>query len=55
MQADEQVVIEMFGKNTHVMRLIWSLSAGIIGRVVTQVRDPVVAQQVVGMITSAAP
>ncbi len=55
MQVDAQAVIEKFGKNKHVMRLIWSLSAGIIGRVVTQVLDPMVVQQVVGMITSAAP
>ncbi|MFA5414574.1 MAG: hypothetical protein WC295_03695 [Methanoregula sp.] len=55
MPADAPAVIGKVGKNEKVMRLCLSLSAGIIGRVMTQGLDPVVAQQVVGRITSTAP
>jgi len=42
----------VFGKNEHVMRVIWALSMAIIGLVITKVLDPVVAQEVVGVLTS---
>ncbi|MFA5213368.1 MAG: hypothetical protein WC406_08545 [Methanoregula sp.] len=55
MQADGQAVIEAFGKNEVVMRVCWMVSIAIAGFVVTKVLDPGVAQQVVGVMTSAAP
>ena len=55
MQADAQAVVDAFGKNEHVMRVIWMLSIAIAGLVVTKVLDPAAAQQVVGVLTTAAP
>ena len=55
MQADAQAVVEVFGKNEHVMRVIWALAITIVGLVITKVLDPVAAQQVIGTITSGAP
>ena len=55
MQADAQVGVYAFGKNEHVMRVIWMLSIAIAGLVVTKVLDPAAAQQVVGVLTTAAP
>jgi len=50
MQADAQGVVDAFGKNEHVMRVIWVLVVAIAGLVVTRALDPVMAQQVVGVI-----
>ena len=52
MQVDAQAVVEAFGKNEHVMRVIWALSVAIIELVITKVLDPGVAQQVVGGLTT---
>ena len=51
MQADAQVVVEAFGKNEHVMKVIWALLIAIAGLVITNVLGPGVAQQVVGVLT----
>ena len=45
MQADAQAVVEAFGKNEWVMKVIWALSVAIIGLVITKVLDPGVAQE----------
>jgi len=53
MQADAQVVVDAFGKNEHVMKVIWALFIAVAGLVITKVLDPGMAQQVVGVITTA--
>jgi len=55
MKADTDAVIDMFGKNEQVMRVIWALSMAIIGLVITKVLDPGMAQEVVEAITSGVP
>ena len=51
MQADAQAVVEAFGKNEQVMKVIWALVIAMTGLVITKVLDPGVAQQVVGLLT----
>jgi hypothetical protein len=51
MQADAEAVVEVFGKNEQVMKVIWALAIAIAGLVITKVLDPGAAQQVVGVIT----
>jgi predicted MFS family arabinose efflux permease len=55
MQADAQAVIDAFGKNEQVMKVIWALVIAMTGLVITKVLDPGMAQEVMGVITSAAP
>ena len=55
MQADAQAVVEAFGKNEQVMKVIWALTIATIGLVITKVLDPSAAQQVVGVLTSGVP
>ena len=55
MQADAHAVIEAFGKNEQVMKVIWALVIAMTGLVITKVLDPGAAQQVVGVLTTAAP
>ena len=55
MQADAQAVVDAFGKNEQVMRVIWSLFVVMAGLVLTREVDPVTAHKVVGVIMSAAP
>ena len=55
MQVDAQAVVEAFGKNEHVMRVCWMVSIAIARLAITKALDPGVAQEVVGVITSAAP
>jgi len=45
-------VVDAFGKNEHVMKVIWALFIAIAGLVITKVLDPVVAQEVVGVLTT---
>ena len=52
MQADADAVIEAFGKNEQVMKVIWALFIAIAGLVITKVLDPGMAQQVVGVLTT---
>jgi len=52
MQVDADAVIEAFGKNEQVMKVIWALFIAIAGLVITKVLDPGMAQQVVGVMTS---
>ena len=50
MQADADAVIEAFGKNEQVMKVIWALAITIVGLVITKVLDPGMAQQVIGVM-----
>jgi hypothetical protein len=52
MKADTDAAIDAFGKNEHVKKVFWTLFVAMAGMVLTQVLDPVTAQQVVGMISS---
>ena len=52
MQADAQAVVDAFGKNEQVMKVIWTLVIAIAGLVITKVLDPGMAQQVVGVLTT---
>ena len=52
MQADAQAVVDAFGKNEQVMKVIWTLIIAITGLVITKVLDPGVAQQVMGVLTT---
>jgi hypothetical protein len=53
MKADMDAVIGTFGKNEQVKKTFWALFAAMAGLVLARVVDPVTAQQVVGIITSA--
>jgi hypothetical protein len=53
MKADADSVIDAFGKNEQVKKVFWALFAAMAGLVLAQVVDPVTAQQIVGIITSA--
>jgi hypothetical protein len=55
MQVDAHAVVEAFGNNELVMRVCWVLVVAIAGMVITKVLDPGVAQQAVGVLTTAAP
>ena len=52
MQADAQAVVEAFGKNEQVMKVIWALVIAMTGLGITKVLDPGMAHQVVGVLTS---
>ena len=52
MQADAQAVVDAFGKNEQVMKVIWTLVIAMTGLVITKVLDPGMARQVVGVMTS---
>ena len=51
MQADAQAVVDAFGKNEHVIRVVWALVVAMAGLVITKVLDPGAAQQAIGTIT----
>jgi hypothetical protein len=51
MQADPTEIIDAFGKNEHMKKIFWAVFAALAGLVLTQVMDPVTAQQIVGLIT----
>jgi hypothetical protein len=55
MKADTDAAIEAFGKNEQVKKVFWSVFAAVAGVVLAQVVDPVVVQEIVGIITSAVP
>ena len=52
MQADAQAVVDAFGKNEQVMKVVWALFIAIAGLVITKVLDPGMAQEVVGVLTT---
>ena len=51
MRADTDAAIEAFGKNEQVKKVFWTLFISMAGLVLAQVMDPVIAQQIVGLIT----
>jgi len=55
MQADAEAVVEAFGKNEQVMKVIWALVVAMTGLVIMMVLDPGMAQQVVGVLPTGAP
>ena len=50
MKADTDAAIEAFGKNEQVKKVFWTLFVAMAGLFVAQVLDPVIAQQVVGVV-----
>ena len=50
--VDAQAVVDAFGKNEHVMKVILALVVAMTGLVITKVLDPGVVQEVVGMLTT---
>jgi len=50
MKVDTGAILETFGKNEQVRKVFWTVFAAIAGLVLVRVMDPVIAQQVVGMI-----
>jgi hypothetical protein len=55
MKADTDAAIDAFGKNEQVKKVFWALFVAMAGLVLARVLDPVTAQQIVGIITSAVP
>lgn len=54
MNADTGEIIKTFGKNEQVRKVFWTLFAALAGLVLARVVDPVLAQQVTGMIAGWA-
>ena len=55
MKADTDAAIEAFGKNEQVKKVFWTFFIGMAGLVLARVVDPVTAQKIVGIISSAVP
>jgi len=55
MKADTGASIEAFGKNEQVKRVFWTLFVAMAGLVLAKVLDPALVQQIIGILTSAAP
>ncbi|MDO9550257.1 MAG: hypothetical protein Q7J03_04730 [Methanoregula sp.] len=51
LHADVDVVIEAFGKNEQVRKVFWTLFVAMAGVVLAQVVDPVMAHEIIGLIT----
>ena len=51
MKADTDAAIEAFGKNEQVKKVFWTFFIGMAGLVLARVVEPVIAQQIVGLIT----
>ena len=50
MKADTDAAIEAFGKNEQVKKVFWTVFVAMAGLVLARVVDPVMAQQVMGLI-----
>ncbi|MDD5144355.1 hypothetical protein [Methanoregula sp.] len=50
MKADVDSIIETFGKNEQVKKVFWTVFAAVAGMVLTKIMDPVLAQQIIGLI-----
>ncbi|MFA5414073.1 MAG: hypothetical protein WC295_01155 [Methanoregula sp.] len=50
MQVYVQEVVEAFGKNEQVVKVVWALVIAMAGLVITKVLDPGKAQEVVGVL-----
>lgn len=55
MKADTDAAIDAFGNNDQVKKVFWALFVAMAGLVLARVLDPVTAQQIVGLVTSAVP
>jgi len=53
--VDAHAVVDAFGKNEQVVKVIWALVIAITGLMITKVLDPGMAQQVVGVLATGAP
>jgi hypothetical protein len=51
MKTDADAIIEAFGKNEQVKKVFWTLFVAMAGIILAQVVDPVMAQQIVTMLT----
>ena len=51
MKADADAAIKAFGKNEQVKKVFWTFFISMAGLVLARVVDPVIAQQIVGLIT----
>jgi hypothetical protein len=52
LHADVDGVIEAFGKNEQVKKVFWSLFVVMAGLVLARVMDPVIAQQIIGLLST---
>ncbi|MDP3395134.1 MAG: hypothetical protein Q8S57_00470 [Methanoregula sp.] len=52
LHADVDVVIEAFGKNEQVKKVFWSLFVLMAGLVLARVMDPVLVQQIIGLLST---
>nr|WP_320161418.1 hypothetical protein [uncultured Methanoregula sp.] len=50
MKADVDAAIGMFGKNEHVRKVFWALFVAMVGLLLAQFADPVMAQQIIGLV-----
>jgi hypothetical protein len=50
MKVDTDAVIEAFGKNEQIKKVFWTLFMALAGLVLAEVIDPVMAQQIVGVL-----
>lgn len=55
MEVDTDAVLDAFGKNGQVKRVFWTLFITMAGLVLTDVLDPAMAQEVVGIIAALVP
>jgi len=51
MKADVNAIIETFGKNEQVKKVFWTVFAAVAGLVLTKILDPVLAQQVIAVVS----
>ncbi len=51
MKADTDAVIAEFGKNEQVKKVFWSVFAAVAGVVLAHVVDPVMGQEIMGVVT----
>ena len=51
MKADTDAVIDELGKNEQIKKVFWTMFVAMAGLVMARVVDPVIAHQVVGVIT----
>ena len=54
MGTETDAAIDAFGKNEHVKKIFWSVFVAVAGLAITRVFDPVVAQQLVQIISGIA-
>jgi hypothetical protein len=55
MKTDTNTTIDAFGKNEQVKKVFWALFVAMAGLLLARVVDPVTAQQIVSIITTAVP